>query len=128
MRGAIAPQAIHLGSLALADAVVRRLHGAGRRRPDRVAVGGGRLARESRPPAAGATSTGDAVGQQRQVAQDHLLLAVDRHPGSSAPSSACADLAIGDLDPLAVADARADLGPHRAPVLVASSSRPCRRS
>ena len=43
------------------------------------------------PCSPGATSTGVALGEDRQVAQDHLLLAVDRHPlvGDAGLGRAC---------------------------------------
>ena len=60
---------------------------------------------------------GAPVGEDRQVAQDHLFRAFDRCPRIRAVGRRW-ELVIGDLDPLAVADARLDLGPHRLAVLV----------
>ena len=58
-----------------------------------------------------------SLGENRQVAQDHLFRPTDRRPGIVRlwpPRK----LVIGHLDPFAVADTRLDLGPHRLAVFV----------
>ena len=58
-----------------------------------------------------------ALGENRQIAQDHLFRAADRRPGIRAIGRRW-KLVIGDFDPLAVTDAGLDLRPYGLAVLV----------
>ena len=74
---------------------------------------GQRRLRDLRLGPGGCDLHGSAIAEDRQIAEDHLLRAVDRCPG---PVEVRLDraLEVGDLDPLAVADSRPDFGPHGA--------------
>ncbi len=61
-----------------------------------------------------ATTPRGAIGQARQIAQDHFFRAVDRLPGFAVFGRG-RELETGDLDPLAVAHARLDLRSHALP-------------
>src|SRR6185312_9969603 len=63
---------------------------------------------------------GTAVGEDREVAEDDPFRSVDRRPGVVAGGIPLRgrDATTRDLDPVAVADPRLQLGPHRVAVRV----------